>query len=84
MDYFDKKEEEHTLRQTERNNEVHNINKQLALKESLVAELIKNATQLTAESHTLKILELEQEIKRLNAEKEDHLQVIRSQNVSSK
>lgn len=35
LDYFDKKEEEHTLRQAERNNEVQNINKELALKESL-------------------------------------------------
>ncbi|TGZ47497.1 hypothetical protein DBV15_00027 [Temnothorax longispinosus] len=73
LDYFDKKEEEHTLRQAERNNEVQNINKELALQESLVSELIKNATQETAESRK-NIIEMEQELKRLHAEKEEHLQ----------
>ncbi|KMQ85555.1 chromosome-associated kinesin kif4 [Lasius niger] len=82
LDYFDKKEEEHTLRQAERNNEVQNINKELALKETLVSELLKNAQQ-TAESHK-NIVEMEQEIKRLHAEKEEHLQVVHTHNISSK
>ncbi|XP_071626651.1 uncharacterized protein [Temnothorax longispinosus] len=83
LDYFDKKEEEHTLRQAERNNEVQNINKELALQESLVSELIKNATQETAESRK-NIIEMEQELKRLHAEKEEHLQAVHAHNVSSK
>jgi len=83
LDYFDKKEEEHTLRQAERNNEVQNINKELALKESLVSELLKNATQQTAESRR-NVIEMEQEIKRLHAEKEEHLQAAHAHNVSSK
>ncbi|XP_071626653.1 uncharacterized protein [Temnothorax longispinosus] len=82
LDYFDKKEEEHTLRQAERNNEVQNINKELALQESLVSELIKNATQETAESRK-NIIEMEQELKRLHAEKEEHLQAVHAHNVSS-
>lgn len=82
LDYFDKKEEEHTLRQTERNNAVKNINKELALKESLVSELLKS-TQETAESHK-NVVEMEQEIKRLHAEKEEHLQAVHAHNVSSK
>lgn len=82
LDYFDKKEEEHTLRQAERNNEVQNINKELALKESLVSKLLKNITQST-ESHR-NIVEMEQEIKRLHAEKEEHLQAVHAHNVSSK
>lgn len=83
LDYFDKKEEEHTLRQAERNNEVQNINKELALKETLVAELLKNVTQQTTESHK-NIVEMEQEIKRLHAEKEEQLQAVHAHNVSSK
>lgn len=83
LDYFDKKEEEHTLRQAERNNEVQSINKELALKESLVSELLKNVTQQTAESRR-NVVEMEQEIKRLLAEKEEHLQVVHTHNISSK
>ncbi|KAL0122222.1 hypothetical protein PUN28_007163 [Cardiocondyla obscurior] len=83
LDYFDKKEEEHTLRQAERNNEVQNINKELALKESLVSELLKNAKEQTAES-CRNIVEMELEIKRLHAEKEEHLQIVHTQNISSK
>ncbi|XP_011865378.1 PREDICTED: chromosome-associated kinesin KIF4 [Vollenhovia emeryi] len=83
LDYFDKKEEEHTLRQAERNNEVQNINKELALKESLVSELLKSVTQQTAESNR-NVVEMEQEIKRLHAEKEEHLQVVHTHNISSK
>jgi len=82
LDYFDKKEEEHTLRQAERNNVVKNINKELALKESLVSELLKNITQ-TVESHK-NVVEMEQEIKRLHAEKEEHLQAVHTHNISSK
>ncbi|KAH0949886.1 hypothetical protein HN011_002770 [Eciton burchellii] len=83
LDYFDKKEEEHTLRQAERNNEVQNINKELALKECLVSELLKSVTQQTAESRK-NVAEMEQEIKRLHVEKEEHLQAVHSHNVSSK
>ncbi|XP_011643578.1 chromosome-associated kinesin KIF4A isoform X2 [Pogonomyrmex barbatus] len=81
LDYFDKKEEEHTLRQAERNNEVQNINKELALKESLVSELMKSV-QNTVENRD--IAEMEQEIKRLHAEKEEHLQAVHAHNISSK
>lgn len=83
LDYFDKKEEEHTLRQAERNNEVQNINKELALKESLVSELLKSVTQQTAESRR-NVLEMEQEIKRLHVEKDEQLQAVHAHNVSSK
>lgn len=83
LDYFDKKEEEHTLRQAERNNEVQNINKELALKESLVSELLKNATQQAAESRK-NIIEMEQELKQLHTEKEEQLQAVHAHNISSK
>ncbi|XP_036144376.1 chromosome-associated kinesin KIF4-like [Monomorium pharaonis] len=83
LDYFDKKEEEHTLRQAERNNQVQSINKELALKESLVSELLKSVTQQTVESRR-NVIEMEQEIKRLHAEKEEHLQAVHAHNVSSK
>lgn len=83
LDYFDRKEEEHTLRQAERNNEVQIINKELALKESLVSELLKNVAQQTAESRR-NVVEMEHEIKRLHEEKEEHLQAVHAHNVSSK
>ncbi|XP_071555028.1 uncharacterized protein [Temnothorax nylanderi] len=72
-----------TLRQAERNNGVQNINKELALEESVVSKLIKSATQETAESRK-NIIEMEQELKRLHAEKEEHLQAVHAHNVSSK
>jgi len=78
LDYF----EEHTLRQAERNNEVQIINKKLALKESLVSELLKNVVQNT-ESHR-NVVDMEQEIKLLQAEKEELLQAVHTYNVSSK
>ncbi|XP_036139032.1 chromosome-associated kinesin KIF4 isoform X2 [Monomorium pharaonis] len=81
LDYFDKKEEEHTLRQAERNNQVQSINKELALKENLVSELLKS--QQTVESRR-NVIEMEQEIKRLHTEKEKHLQTVHAHNVSSK
>lgn len=81
LEYFDKKEEEHTLRQAERNSEVKNINKELALKESLVSELLKNNTQIMNHGD---VVEMEQEIKRLHAEKEEHLVAIHARNISSK
>lgn len=83
LDYFDKKEEEHTLKQAERNNEVQNINKELALKESLVSELLKSVAHQTAESRK-NVIEMEQEIKRLHVEKEEQLQAVHAHNVSSK
>lgn len=83
LDYFDKKEEEHTLRQAERNNEVQNINKELALKESLVSELMKSITQQAAESHR-DVAEMEKEIERLHAEREEHLQAVHSRTITSK
>ncbi|KAG5310628.1 KIF4 protein, partial [Acromyrmex insinuator] len=83
LDYFDRKEEEHTLRQAERNNEVQIINKELALKESLVSELLKNVTQETAESRR-NVMEMEEEIKRLHVEKEENLQTVHAHNISSK
>ncbi|XP_032669022.1 chromosome-associated kinesin KIF4 isoform X1 [Odontomachus brunneus] len=83
LDYFDKKEEEHTLRQAERNNEVQNINKELALKESLVSKLIKSIPQQTVESHG-DVAEMEKEIERLHAEREEHLQAVHARNITSK
>ena len=85
LDYFDRKEEEHTLRQAERNNEVQIINKELALKESLVSELLKNVTQETAESRR-NVMEMEQGIKWLHVEKEENLQTVHTtaHNISSK
>lgn len=83
LDYFDKKEEEHTLRQAERNNEVQNINKELALKETLVSKLMKSITQQTAENHK-DVAEMEREIERLHAEREEHLQAVHARNITSK
>jgi len=75
LDYFDKKDEEHALRQTERNNEIQTINKELALKESLMSELLKHIMQETAESRR-NAMKIKQEIKQLHAEKEENLQAV--------
>jgi len=59
------------------------INKELALKESLMSELLKHIMQETAESRR-NAMKIKQEIKQLHAEKEENLQVVHVHNVSSK
>lgn len=85
LDDFDEKQEEHTLLQVKRNNEVQNINKELAIKESLICQLLKNSSQII--DYSKEIQEMEQEIKALQAEKEELLQAlqnVQTNNVSSK
>ncbi|XP_031370407.1 chromosome-associated kinesin KIF4A isoform X1 [Apis dorsata] len=85
LDDFDEKQEEHTLLQVKRNNEVQNINKELAIKESLICQLLKNSSQIV--DYSKEIQEMEQEIKALQAEKEELLQAlqnVQTNNVSSK
>lgn len=68
-----------------RNNEVQNINKELAIKESLICQLLKNSSQIV--DYSKEIQEMEQEIKALQAEKEELLQAlqnVQTNNVSSK
>ncbi|XP_023288014.1 chromosome-associated kinesin KIF4 [Orussus abietinus] len=82
---LDEKQEEHTLQQAERNNEVQNINRELALKEDLISKLLKNSSHLA--DYTKELQEMEQEIKSLQAEKEELLQALQSvkaNNASSK
>ncbi|KOX75484.1 Chromosome-associated kinesin KIF4A [Melipona quadrifasciata] len=85
LDDFHEKQEEHTLLQVKRNNEVQNINKELAIKESLICQLLKNSSQTM--DYSKEIQEMEQEIKTLQTEKEELLQAlqnIQTNNVSSK
>ena len=85
LDDFHEKQEEHTLLQVKRNNEVQNINKELAIKESLICQLLKNSSQTM--DYSKEIQEMEQEIKTLQTEKEELLQAlqnIQANNVSSK
>ncbi|KOC66714.1 Chromosome-associated kinesin KIF4A [Habropoda laboriosa] len=85
LDDFDEKHEEHTLLQVKRNNEVQNINKELAIKESLICQLLKNSSQII--DYSKEIQEMEQEIKRLQSEREELLQAVQNvqaSNASSK
>lgn len=66
---LDEQTAEHTLLQSERNNEIQSINRAVALKEELVAKLLENVTQLEKN----KVIEMEEEIKALQAEKEQYL-----------
>lgn len=72
---IDEKHEEHTLQQAERVDEVQYINRQLAIKEELVSNLLKNSSQLIEYQ---KLDEMEQEIKNLQIEKEQLLQALHS------
>lgn len=85
LDDFDEKQEEHTLLQVKRNNEVQNINKELALKQSLISQLLKNSSQMI--DYSKEIQDMEQEIKTLQTEREELLQAlqnVQANNVSSK
>ncbi|XP_076163701.1 kinesin-like protein 3A isoform X2 [Ptiloglossa arizonensis] len=85
LDDFDEKQEEHTLLQVKRNDEVQNINKELAIKESLMCQLLKNSSQMI--DYSKEIQEMEQEIKTLQTEREElvqALQTVQANSVSSK
>ncbi|XP_035733121.1 chromosome-associated kinesin KIF4-like [Vespa mandarinia] len=85
LEDFDKKHEEHTLLQTERNNQVQDINRELAIKEHLISELLKNSSHMIEYSKELQ--DMEQEIKTLQAEKDELLVALRNaqaNNVGSK
>jgi kinesin family protein 4/21/27 len=73
---LDEKHEEHTLQQAERVDEMQYINKQLAIKEELVSNLLKNSSQIIEYQKDLE--EMEQEIKNLQLEKEQLLQALRN------
>lgn len=80
---IDKEFEEHTDRQAERHSQVSYIDKQLAAKENLIANLMKNVT-MTQEKE---IEEMEREIKKLHTEKmalEETLQSVQASTKVSK
>ncbi|XP_034936839.1 chromosome-associated kinesin KIF4A [Chelonus insularis] len=71
---YDDKHTEHTLRQAERNDEVQGINRALAIKEELILKLRNSAAHFA--SYTEEIQEMENEIKKLQAEKEELLKAL--------
>ncbi|XP_076618260.1 kinesin-like protein 3A [Colletes latitarsis] len=81
LDDFDKKHEEHTLLQVKRNNEVQNINKELAIKESLMCQLLKDSSQMM--DYSKERLEMEQEIKTLQTERDELVQALQSVQANS-
>ncbi|XP_031828912.1 kinesin-like protein 3A isoform X2 [Nomia melanderi] len=85
FDDIDEKQEEHTLLQVKRNDKVQDINKELAIKEGLMCQLLKNSSQLI--DYSKEIHDMEQEIKTLQTEKEElvqALQNVQTNNASSK
>ncbi|XP_076646621.1 chromosome-associated kinesin KIF4B-like [Halictus rubicundus] len=82
---IDEQQEEHTLLQVKRNDQVQGINKELAIKEGLICYLVQNSSKLI--DYSKEIEEMEQEIKTLQTEKEElvqALQNVQTNNVSSK
>ncbi|XP_011304610.1 chromosome-associated kinesin KIF4 [Fopius arisanus] len=82
---LDEEHTEHTLLQAARNKEVTNINRQLALKEELVAKLLSNSSQFV--DHAKELQDMENEIKVLQAEKEQlmkNLEEFQTNNASAK
>ncbi|XP_043274536.1 chromosome-associated kinesin KIF4 [Venturia canescens] len=76
---LDERHAEHTLRQAQRNQEVNDISRSLAMKEELISTLLRNST-LTIE-HSKELQQMENELKTLQNEKEELLQAL--QNVQS-
>ncbi|KAK0179912.1 hypothetical protein PV327_005615 [Microctonus hyperodae] len=75
----------HTLRQAERESEVHSINRALALKEELVLQLLNNASEFSEQIK--EIQDMENEIKNLQVEKEQltkALETVHANNASAK
>lgn len=73
---LDEKHEEHTLQQAERFDEVQYINKQLAIKEELVSNLLKNSSQMA--EYQKELDEMEQEVKKLQTEKEELMSALQN------
>ncbi|XP_076282466.1 kinesin-like protein 3A isoform X2 [Lasioglossum baleicum] len=80
VDDIHEKQEEHTLFQVQRNGQVQDINKELAVKERLMYELLKDSSGLIDYSKEIK--DMEQEIRSLQTEREELLQAL--QNVQTK
>ncbi|XP_014206954.1 chromosome-associated kinesin KIF4 [Copidosoma floridanum] len=78
---LDEKHEEHTLQQAGRVDEVQYINKQLAIKEELVSNLIKNSSQIAEYQKELE--EMEDEIKTLAKERDELQQALRNAQTSN-
>ncbi|XP_076281819.1 chromosome-associated kinesin KIF4-like isoform X2 [Lasioglossum baleicum] len=82
---IDEKQEEHTLLQVKRNNQVQGINKELAIKEGLISYLLKNSSTLI--DYSKEIEEMEQKIKTLQTERKElmqELQNVQTNNATSK
>lgn len=73
---LDEKHEEHTLQQAERNDEVQYINRQLAIKEELISNLVKDCSHIKEYQRDLE--EMQNQIETLQAEKESLLQNLRN------
>lgn len=73
---IDEKHEEHTLQQAERVDEVQYINRQLAIKEDLVSKLQKESSEMV--EHQKDLENMEQEIQKLQTEKEELMQALRN------
>lgn len=78
---LDEKHTEHTLRQTERNHEIQNINRCLALREELITKLLKESVPTVEQSKELQ--DMENEIKTLQAEKEELMQALQNQQTNN-
>lgn len=78
---LDEKHEEHTLQQAERVDEVQYINRQLAIKQGLVSKLQKESFGTIEEQKKLE--DMEQEIKKLTAEKDELIQALENAQASS-
>ncbi|KAH0563992.1 chromosome-associated kinesin KIF4 isoform X2 [Cotesia glomerata] len=72
--HLDEEHAEHTLRQADRNNEVQNINRELAVKEELINRLLSNTSQIAEQ--TKEVQEMELEIKNLQAERDKLLKTL--------
>lgn len=80
LDDFDAKNERYTLLQVKRNNEVQNINKELAIKETLISQLLKDSSHII--DYSKERQEMEQEIKALQTEREELLQALQDVHAS--
>lgn len=69
-------QENHMQLQSERNNQVQNINRELLLKENLIATLMKEHSRV--QDHNKELEDMEKEIKNLQNEKDDLLKTLQN------
>lgn len=81
LSVVNEQQENHMQLQAQRNNQVQNINRELMVKENLIATLMKEHSRI--QDHNKDLEDMEKEIKNLQTEKEDLMKTLQNVQTTS-